>query len=96
MRLLLRLLQIPSLHPTMLIAARDVALPLSEVPSIVEATQIQVYLGVIPASIIVYDTRAFLLQTMCVSSLMLCQSVRWTRKYAVKRPLYDSMMSMPD
>ena len=54
-------LQSPSPQPPMPLSIRDVALPYDEAPSIVMAYQIETYITLIPASIIVYDTRAPLL-----------------------------------
>ena len=86
----MRFVQIPSPHRAMPISIRDVVVPLNEVPSIVKAVQIAIYVTLIPAAIIVYDTRASLLQIMWFSSLTSCQSVRLTKRYAINYPLYDS------
>ena len=45
----------------MSLSIRDVAIPPEEVPSIVKPYQIQLYLSLIPAAILIYDTRASLL-----------------------------------
>ena len=82
--------QIPSPHPAMPISIRDVVTPPNEVQSTVKATQIGTYVTLIPAAIIVYDTRASLLQIMWFSSQTSYQSVRLTKRYAIKFPLYDS------
>ena len=50
--------QIPSAHRAMPISIRDVVTPPNEVQSTVKATQIGTYVTLIPAAIIVYDTRA--------------------------------------
>ena len=42
----------------MSLSIRDVAIPPDEVPSLVKAFQIGLYLALIPTSIIIYDTRA--------------------------------------
>ena len=89
-RLFMHFLQIPSLYRAMPISIRDVVIPPNEVPSTVKAIQIGIYVNLIPAAIIVYDTRASLLQIMWFSSLTSCQSVRLTKRYAIKYPLYDS------
>ena len=86
----MRFVQIPSLYRAMPISIRDVVIPPNEVPSVVKAVQIGAYVALIPAVIIVYDTRATLLQIMWFSSLTSCQSVRLTKRYAIRYPLYDS------
>ena len=80
----------------MSLSIRDAAIPPDEVPSFVKAYQIETYLNLIPAAIIVYDTRASLLQNMLFSPLTSFQSVLWTKRYDIKCPLYDSMMTIPD
>ena len=69
---------------------RDDAVLPDEVPSIVKALKIQLYITLIPMAIIVYDTRASLLQIMWFSSLTSYKSVRLTKRYAIKYPLYNS------
>ena len=80
--------QILSPHRAMQISIRDVVIPPNEVPSIVKGSQIGTYTTLIPAVIIVYDTRVSLLQIMWFSSLTSCQSVRLTKRYDIKYPLY--------
>ena len=89
-------LQIPSPRLSMLPSVRDVALPLDEASSIIKAFQMQLYLFLIPAVIIVYDTRTSLLQIILSSSLTSYQYVRWTKRYAIKCPRYHFMTITPD
>ena len=68
----MRFLQIPYPPFAMPLSIRDVPILPNEVPSIVKSYQIQLYLNLVPAAILVYDTRASLLQIMLLSSLMSC------------------------
>ena len=74
----------------MSLSIRDDAVPPDEVPSIVKGFQIELYLVLIPATVLGYDIRASLLQIMWFSSLTSCQSVRLTKRYAIKYLLYGS------
>ena len=68
----MRFLQIPSLRRAMPLSIRDAAIPPGEVPSIVKANRIELYLNLILATILVYDTRASLLQDVLFSPLTSC------------------------
>ena len=95
-RFFMRFLQISPLPFAMPLSIRDLSLPPDEAPSIVKFSQIELYLSLIPATILVYDTRASLLQNMLFSPLTLCQSVLWTKRYDIKCSPNDSMMTIPD
>ena len=76
----MHVLQSYPLHPLMPLSIRDAAIPPDEVPSIVKAFLIETYLNLIPATILIYDTRASLLQEVLFSPLASCQSVLWTKR----------------
>ena len=73
-------LQTSPLPFIMSLSIRDVSLPPDEAPSIVKSYRIAIYLDLIPTALIVYDTRASLLQNMLFSPLTSCQSVLWTKR----------------
>ena len=64
----------------MSLSVRDVAIPPDDVPSIVKAYQIEVYLSLIPTTIIIYDTRASNVSDHAVLSADVVQSVLWTKR----------------
>ena len=76
----MHILQSQSTQPLMSLSIRDVAIQPDEVPSFVKAYQIETCILLIPATILVYDTRASLLQNMLFPPLTSCQSVRWTKR----------------
>ena len=83
-------------HLAMPLSIREVTLPSDQVLSFVKAYQIQIYLSLIPAAIVIYDSRTLLLQLILFPPLTSCQYAHWTKRYAHASPFYGPMMTIHD
>ena len=73
---------------------RDATVPLGEVSLIVESYHLGTYLAFIPAAILVYDTRTFLVWMMCsISFLMGHQSAHLIKRYVAESLQCDFMVT---
>ena len=89
----MRFLQTPSPHCAMSSSIRDVTVPPNEVLPFFKVNQTELYLDIIPISIIVYDSREFSLQSLLNCLLKLHKSVHWIPRY-VKPSLCDSIVTV--